>query len=255
MASACCPRCGRTVAYEVESRTETHAIRDEDVSVQVQVAICTMCGADLSVDELDDAALDASLRQYRARHGMMQPEQIRELRSRYGVGQKAFARLLGWGDVTLARYEAGSLQSASHDTALRLADDPDNARVLLRRNGDRLTPKQRYDVERRIAQWPSVSNGPSAMSDGEQYVAGVDPVGSDDDDGPMTTPAIDIGKLAPEERLRLIDDLWESLRAHPEALQLTDAQRAELDRRIDAVESGNAEVVAWDEAKRRLKGR
>jgi len=37
----------------------------------------------------------------------------------------------------------------------------------------------------------------------------------------MSIPAIDIEKLAPEERLRLIEELWESLRAHPEAVRLT----------------------------------
>ena len=68
----------------------------------------------------------------------------------------------------------------------------------------------------------------------------------------MSTPAIDIGKLAPAERLRLIGDLWESLRAQPEAIHLTPMQKAELDRRLDALDRGTADVVTWDEAKRRL---
>ncbi len=70
----------------------------------------------------------------------------------------------------------------------------------------------------------------------------------------MGTPAIDIDKLAPEERLRLIGDLWESLRAEPESVRLTPAQRAELDRRLDALDRGTADVMTWDEAKRRLRG-
>ena len=69
----------------------------------------------------------------------------------------------------------------------------------------------------------------------------------------MTVPAIDISKLAPEERLKLIGDLWESLRAHAEAVHLTEAQKAELDRRLDSLDSGIADVISWDEAKRRLR--
>jgi putative addiction module component (TIGR02574 family) len=56
----------------------------------------------------------------------------------------------------------------------------------------------------------------------------------------VSIPAIDIGKLAPEERLKLIGDLWESLRAQPDAVRLTPAQKAELDRRLDALERGTA---------------
>ncbi|HWP85248.1 MAG TPA: addiction module protein [Terriglobia bacterium] len=48
--------------------------------------------------------------------------------------------------------------------------------------------------------------------------------------------SIDIAGLSREERLRLLDQLWESLAAKPEALLLTDAQREELDRRLDDLE-------------------
>jgi len=70
----------------------------------------------------------------------------------------------------------------------------------------------------------------------------------------MSSSAIDISKLAPEERLRLIGDLWESLRSQPDAVHLTPAQKAELDRRLDALDRGTAEVITWDEARRRLRG-
>jgi len=68
----------------------------------------------------------------------------------------------------------------------------------------------------------------------------------------MGTPAIDIEKLAPEERLQLISELWESLRAVPESVPLTPAQRAELGRRLDELDRGDVGVVPWAEVKRRL---
>ena len=71
----------------------------------------------------------------------------------------------------------------------------------------------------------------------------------------MSTPAIDIKKLDPEERLRLIGDLWDSLRTEPESVPVTDEHMAELDRRLDALDQGTAEMVDWDEAKRRLHSR
>jgi len=68
----------------------------------------------------------------------------------------------------------------------------------------------------------------------------------------MSTPAIDIRALKPEERLSLIGDLWDSLSENPEDIRLTAAQRAELDRRLDALESGQTKLVPWEELKKRL---
>jgi putative addiction module component (TIGR02574 family) len=44
-------------------------------------------------------------------------------------------------------------------------------------------------------------------------------------------------KLPLEERIRLVEDLWDSIAADQSALPLTPDQRAELDRRLDAYEA------------------
>lgn len=57
-------------------------------------------------------------------------------------------------------------------------------------------------------------------------------------------------KLPVDERIRLVEDLWDSIAADQSALPLTPDQRAELDRRLDAYEAdGNpgrpaADVIA-----------
>ena len=40
-----------------------------------------------------------------------------------------------------------------------------------------------------------------------------------------------------DERIRLVEDIWDSIAADQVALSLTDEQRDELDRRLDAYES------------------
>jgi len=69
----------------------------------------------------------------------------------------------------------------------------------------------------------------------------------------MSSPAIDIQKMTPEERLRLIEDLWESFRAKPADLPLLPAHRAELDQRLDEIDGGNSETIPWEDVKRRLR--
>lgn len=48
-------------------------------------------------------------------------------------------------------------------------------------------------------------------------------------------------ELPLDERIRLVEDLWDSIAAEPSALPLTEEQKQELDRRLDAYESdGNS---------------
>ena len=67
--------------------------------------------------------------------------------------------------------------------------------------------------------------------------------------------AIDIARLTTEERLRLLDELWESLSATPEAIPLADAQRNELDRRLDELDREGPSGIPWQEVLRRIRGR
>ena len=66
---------------------------------------------------------------------------------------------------------------------------------------------------------------------------------------------IDIAKLNPAERLDLLEQLWDSLSAAPDALPLTRAQRGELDRRIDALDGEGPSGIPWDEVMQRIRRR
>ena len=62
---------------------------------------------------------------------MTQPEEIRALRTKYGLTQGELSKLLGWGAATLSRYENGALQDEAHEKVLRLATDPRNLLKLI----------------------------------------------------------------------------------------------------------------------------
>lgn len=60
-------------------------------------------------------------------------------------------------------------------------------------------------------------------------------------------------KLSPAERIQLAEDLWESIVVEPATLELTDAQRSELERRLARVRDKSAAVVSWDELDAELR--
>lgn len=62
----------------------------------------------------------------------------------------------------------------------------------------------------------------------------------------------EILKLSVAERLRLVDEIWETIAANPEALPVTEAQRQELDRRLKAHAEDPDSAIPWPEARSRL---
>ncbi len=67
----------------------------------------------------------------------------------------------------------------------------------------------------------------------------------------MSEPAIDIDKLSPEERLKLLEKLWDSLSDHE--VPLTARLREELDRRLDDLDRDGPRGIPWDEVLQRLR--
>jgi putative addiction module component (TIGR02574 family) len=63
----------------------------------------------------------------------------------------------------------------------------------------------------------------------------------------------EIVRLSPPERLALIAQLWDSL--EDDQLPLTDAQRAELERRMASLDQDRNEGVTWAALKAELEQR
>ena len=64
---------------------------------------------------------------------------------------------------------------------------------------------------------------------------------------------IDIAKLSPNERLALLEQLWDSLSS--EAIPMTDAQTKELDRRLDELDREGPVGIPWSEVLERIRNR
>ena len=68
-------------------------------------------------------------------------------------------------------------------------------------------------------------------------------------------PTLNIDDLSIQERLQLLEQLWDSLRETPGAVPLTDAQREELDRRLDDLERSGPAGIPWEEVLRQIRKR
>ncbi len=64
----------------------------------------------------------------------------------------------------------------------------------------------------------------------------------------------DILELPTAERVEIVQKIWDSLAANPEAVPVTDAQKKELDRRLAAFENDPEAGESWEEVKKSLRG-
>lgn len=70
-------------------------------------------------------------------------------------------------------------------------------------------------------------------------------------DGAMNASikSLGIDRLGVEERLALVEEIWDSIAADNAALPLTDAQRLELERRIEEDTANPSATRPWSEIK------
>ncbi len=65
----------------------------------------------------------------------------------------------------------------------------------------------------------------------------------------------DVLNLSVAERIQLVEDIWDSIAAVPEAVPLTEEQREELDRRLDAYHRDPAAGAPWEKVRTRIRAR
>lgn len=131
-----CPICESKGTITKNKIKENFNIRGEDINVEYENFKCGKCGEQYIDAVPDNDPFNLAYRIYRKNHNMLQPEEIKTIRKKYGITQGELSRLLGVGGATLSRYENGALQDKAHDGQLKLISDPRNMLKLIRENSD-----------------------------------------------------------------------------------------------------------------------
>ena len=137
-----CEECKREVETNIITQKESYIVCGEEIEVDAQVLVCADCGEEFFCEELDNNTLLAAYNKYRKKHKLLFPEEIKRIREQYGLSQRAFAKLLNWGDKTICRYENGSIQDKAHNSLLLFLREPKNMRRFLNENEILLDERQ-----------------------------------------------------------------------------------------------------------------
>ncbi len=153
-----CEECGREVDARVICKRESYIVSGESIEVEAEVLACPQCGEEFYCERLDHTTLLKAYNEYRRRHKLLQPEEIKEIREQYGLSQRSFAKILNWGDKTVHRYENGSLQDKAHNSLLLFLRSPENMKAYLAENEVPIGGRQKEKLLEKIGEleevWP-----------------------------------------------------------------------------------------------------
>lgn len=133
-----CYVCGGNAVLVEEPREVT--IGNRSVMIEDRFYRCEHCGETFYTGDMGDEALKRASTAVRMEEGLLMPDEIREIRQRYGLSQADLERLIGAGPKTVVRWERGTVfQNGTADTLLRvLRDHPEVVAELTRERGPRV---------------------------------------------------------------------------------------------------------------------
>jgi putative zinc finger/helix-turn-helix YgiT family protein len=133
----------------IEPNTEK-TFRKEKYNITYYHYVCQATGESVSTDESDELNVEQVYSEYRAKHRILSPEQISQMREQYGVSAARMSDILGFGPNQYRNYEDGEVPSLSNAKLLNLAAKPQNFRELVEEKKNELTRTQYEKLVKRL---------------------------------------------------------------------------------------------------------
>ncbi len=121
---------------------DTEEFKGEEVAFSAIYEYCAHADEYLETEDLIKTNSLAMKDAYREKTGLLTSNEIIAIRNKYGVSQKDFSEILGWGKATITRYENHQVQDRVHDDVLRkIESDPKWFLQMLRRTEGKITDR------------------------------------------------------------------------------------------------------------------
>lgn len=150
-----CPICNKVHSLELRKRLTQSIVKDEIIDYEEVYYLCPL--SDEEENEFVPAGLmDENLLRardaYRRKKGLLTSNEIAGIRNYYGLTQSDFSALLGWGDVTVTRYESKTIQDETYDNIMHMVyENPMLALECMDKHKDRFTSEKYAKIRKNIA--------------------------------------------------------------------------------------------------------
>ena len=115
-----CFACEKNVAIKVGVKQEQIEVNGVSVKVNQYFCTCKECGEVAINEDIENQNDFLLYEEYKRKSNMVTAKDIKAFREEYCLSQTNLAKLLSFGEKSIARYELGSIQDESHDLILKL---------------------------------------------------------------------------------------------------------------------------------------
>lgn len=112
-------------AMKIVREADTLTFRKEQFEVVYHYYLCEDSGERFTDDRLDMLNMTQVTNQYRERHGIPFPEEIREIREQYGVSASKMSEILGLGANAYRLYESGEMPTVANGRLILSVREPE----------------------------------------------------------------------------------------------------------------------------------
>lgn len=138
-----CSKCNEKNLYYIK-RELRKEYKGKVVNIEEDIPKCEKCDCDVFVPEIENENLKSLYKRYSELTGIITAEEIIDLRKKYDISQRELVSILGWGKMTINRYERGGLPNQSHSDYLKLIMSNDQMfkeKVIDAYNNERITER------------------------------------------------------------------------------------------------------------------
>ena len=149
-----CPICGEKHELNAKVRKDKIRIKGIEIEYDEMYFICSKFNdkeSEFVTAKIFDENLLNARNEYRKKFGLLTSDEIISIRKEYGLSQVELSRLLGLGDVTIARYETKAIQDPIYDDILRrVRQYPMEMLKLLGRHEEKFTNERYEQIKTKI---------------------------------------------------------------------------------------------------------
>lgn len=135
-----CPICNNE-KVEIKTEVRNREFRNEAFKVFEQYFYCDNCKNDFTNTEQDEFAINQVYNQYREKYDIPFPEELTELKEKYGVSSAKMAEILGFGINQFRNYELGEIPNNSNSKTLKIIKETKLFRVYVEQSKNSLKEK------------------------------------------------------------------------------------------------------------------
>lgn len=122
--------------------------RKEEFPYIYQYYLCEDTKEQFTTTELDGASINQVYNQYRLKYNIPFPEEIEAIREKYDLSARKMAEILGFGVNVYRNYEQGEVPNLSNAKLIRLAENPNQFKILVDINTSLKIKKQQQLLDK-----------------------------------------------------------------------------------------------------------